>query len=107
MNSYPFNEFIYDRMSELNISRKDLVFRMEFKNIQKGYTRVDDIISGRYPEGNEDRLAKALEVTRETLDKIIVLDKEYCDKLEDEEKRKKFKPFICAMMERRDRKSVV
>lgn len=101
MNNYPFNEFIDNRMSELKISRKDLVFRMEFKNIQKGYTRVDDIISGRYPVGNEDRLAKALEVTRETLDKIIVEDKEYCLKLKLAEERKKFKPFICAMMERR------
>jgi len=101
MKKYPFEEFVNSRMTELNLSRKDLVLKIGFKNLGKGYRRVDSFIAGGYPFSFENEFAQALGVTLEEMNDVYKEDKAARTVDRKAYERVRFKPYICAMMERR------
>jgi len=42
MNNYPLSILIYNRIKELNLSKKQIVERMGYKNISKGLRRLNE-----------------------------------------------------------------
>lgn len=105
----PLSMFIKKRMAEVPLTRKEIVIALNFKNPNSGYRNFDKWIKGEdTPRHQEDKLASAIQVSRKELDEAIA---ETSIAFENEKlmsqinfrnkARERFKPYICAMCEKR------
>jgi hypothetical protein len=105
----PLTLFIKKRMAEVPLTRKEIVMAMNYKNPSNGYCNLDKWIRGEdTPRHQEDKLANAIQVSRKELDEAIaeteiafankrlIAEINYRNKV-----RETFKPYICAMCEKR------
>lgn len=99
--------FVENKLNELGLSRRQLVDKLGYANIYKGYALLDKIAKGNMiVKEQAERLATALEIDIKELREPLLETQRLCEEKrkaeEEEEKEKaraKFKPFIIAVGE--------
>jgi len=111
----PLSMFIKQRMTEVPLTRREIVMAMNYKNPSNGYCNFDKWIRGQdTPRHQEDKLASAIQVSRKELDEAIAetdiafAKNKLIARIDARNKaREAFKPYITAMCERRVPSSIL